>query len=76
LIGLISLLTIQKTKEIGIRKVLGASVANIAVMLSGDLTKLVIFALVLASAITWMIITKWLQGKAATANPANNLRSE
>ena len=62
LLGLISLLTIQRTKEIGIRKVIGASVLNITVLLTKDFMKLVALALVLASALSWMLMNNWLQG--------------
>lgn len=61
LLGLISLLTIQRTKEIGIRKVLGASVANITGLLSIDFIKLVLIAIVVASPIAWLMMSKYLQ---------------
>jgi putative ABC transport system permease protein len=61
LLGLISLLTLQRTKEIGIRKVLGASVAHITGMLSVDFLKLVIVAVIIASPIAWLIMRKYLQ---------------
>lgn len=61
LLGLISLLTLQRTKEIGIRKVLGASVAHITSMLSLDFLKLVIVAVVIASPIAWIMMSKYLQ---------------
>ena len=62
LLGLISLLTTQRTKEIGIRKVLGASVANITSMISKDFAKLIVIALLFASAIAWFVMNHWLQG--------------
>ena len=62
LLGLISLLTIQRTKEIGIRKVVGASVASIGLLLSKDFAKLVVIALLLATALSWFAMNKWLQG--------------
>jgi putative ABC transport system permease protein len=61
LLGLISLLTTQRTKEIGIRKVLGASVTNITTLLSVDFIKLVIIAIVAASPIAWFMMSKYLQ---------------
>lgn len=51
----------QRTKEIGIRKVLGASVNSIATMLSKDFVKLIIIAIVIASPIAWWAMNKWLQ---------------
>jgi putative ABC transport system permease protein len=51
----------QRNKEIGIRKVLGASVSGITTMLSKDFVKLVIIAIVVASPIAWWAMTKWLQ---------------
>jgi len=62
LLGLISLLTIQRTKEIGIRKVIGASVFSITALLTKDFVQLVVFALILASTITRLAMSKWLQG--------------
>ncbi|WP_184550772.1 ABC transporter permease [Mucilaginibacter sp. FT3.2] len=61
LLGLISLLTIQRTKEIGIRKVLGASVTSITALLSADFIKLVLIAIVVASPIAWLTMSKYLQ---------------
>ena len=51
----------QRTKEIGIRKVLGATVSGITTMLSKDFIKLIILAIVLASPIAWWVMNKWLQ---------------
>ncbi len=61
LLGLASLITLQRTKEIGIRKVVGASASNIAVMLSADFLRLVMISFLIASPIAWLIINKWLQ---------------
>ncbi len=58
----IALLTIQqRTKEIGVRKVLGASVASIVTLLSKDFLKLVLIAIVIASPIAWYAMNRWLQ---------------
>lgn len=51
----------QRTKEIGVRKVLGSSVAGIAKLLSKDFVKLVCIAIVIASPIAWWAISKWMQ---------------
>jgi putative ABC transport system permease protein len=61
LLGLISLLTLQRTKEIGIRKVVGASVTNITGLLSVDFLKLVLVAVIVASPIAWLMMSKYLQ---------------
>jgi putative ABC transport system permease protein len=61
LLGLASLVTLQRTKEIGIRKVVGASAGNIAVMLSKDFLKLVLISFLIASPLAWWAIDKWLQ---------------
>ncbi len=61
LLGLASYSTMQRTREIGIRKVLGATVSNIVNLLSKDFLKLVIVAIVIASPIAWFAMHKWLQ---------------
>ncbi|HMH31710.1 MAG TPA: ABC transporter permease [Puia sp.] len=58
----------RRTKEIGIRKVLGATVANITTMLSRDFVVLVIIALVFASPIAWYLMNRWLQDFAYRVN--------
>jgi putative ABC transport system permease protein len=52
---------VQRTKEIGIRKVLGANVKNIVVLISKDFLKLVVVATVVASPIAWYVAHKWLE---------------
>jgi putative ABC transport system permease protein len=61
LLGLSSYSTMQRTKEIGIRKVLGANVAGIVNLLSIDFIKLMLIALVIAAPIAWFGMNKWLQ---------------
>ena len=61
LLGLISFRAEQKTKEIGIRKVLGASVFSIFGLLSKEFVKLVIIACVIASPIAYLFAGRWLQ---------------
>ncbi len=61
LFGLAIITSFQRTKEIGIRKVLGASVTGIVRILSSDFVKLVLIALVIASPIAWWVMSKWLQ---------------
>jgi putative ABC transport system permease protein len=58
----------QRTKEIGIRKVLGASVTSIVGLLSKDFLKLVIIAMVLAAPLAWYGMNKWLQDFAYPIN--------
>jgi putative ABC transport system permease protein len=62
LLGLSLFATAQRTKEIGVRKVLGASVGNIVLLLSRDFIGLVLVAFVVASPIVWFIMHRWLQG--------------
>jgi putative ABC transport system permease protein len=61
LFGLVTYIAEQRTKEIGIRKVLGASVITIVKMLSTDFVKLVMLAFVIATPIAWWFMNKWLQ---------------
>lgn len=61
LLGLASYSTLQRTKEIGVRKVLGASVSNITSLLSKDFIKLVLIALLIASPIAYWGMYSWLQ---------------
>ena len=60
LFGLVTFTAEQKTKEIGIRKVLGASVSGIVGMLSKDFLKLVLIATVIAFPVAWWMMHKWL----------------
>ncbi|RYZ55105.1 MAG: FtsX-like permease family protein, partial [Chitinophagaceae bacterium] len=64
LFGLASFTTVQRTKEIGIRKVLGASVVQILRLLYQDFALLLVIAFVLAVPIAWYVIAGWLQGYA------------
>jgi len=68
LLGLAALAAVNRTKEIGIRKVLGASVSNIIGLLSKDFLKLVIIAIVIASPLAWYFMSKWLQDFAYRIN--------
>ncbi|MFN8306816.1 MAG: ABC transporter permease [Ferruginibacter sp.] len=61
LFGLATYMAEQRTKEIGIRKVLGASVSNVAAMLSKDFLLLVAIAAVPAFPLAWWAMNKWLQ---------------
>jgi putative ABC transport system permease protein len=61
LLGLSAYNVLQRTKEIGIRKVLGASVQNILLLLSGGFVKLIIVALFIAVPVGWFIMNNWLQ---------------
>ncbi|MVN22648.1 ABC transporter permease [Mucilaginibacter arboris] len=61
LLGLASYSTTQRTKEIGIRKVMGASVPNILNLLSKEFLKLVTLAFFVAAPIAWYFMHKWLQ---------------
>jgi putative ABC transport system permease protein len=70
-LGLFALSTLsvqQRIKEIGIRKVLGASVTNVAAIVSKDFLKLVCIAFVIASPLAWWVMNKWLQDFAYRIN--------
>lgn len=62
LFGLSAYTASLRTKEIGIRKVLGSSVGGVVILLSKDFTKLVLIAFVLAVPLSWWMMDKWLEG--------------
>ena len=61
LFGLAAFMAEQRTKEIGIRKVMGASVSSLVAMMSKDFSKLVLFAFVIASPLAWLLLNNFLQ---------------
>lgn len=68
LFGLVTYAAEQRTKEIGVRKVLGANVANIVTMIAKDFLKLVLIASVIAFPLAWWAMNKWLQDFAYRVN--------
>jgi putative ABC transport system permease protein len=62
LFGLAAITTARKTKEIGIRKVLGASEIQITTLLSKNFTLLIVISFVLASPVTYWLLSLWLEG--------------
>jgi putative ABC transport system permease protein len=72
LFGLASFTAQQRTKEIGIRKVLGASAFSIVTLLSKDFIKLIMFAILIATPVCWYVMNQWLDDFAyrITINPA------
>lgn len=63
-LGLLGLMTFSveaRTKEIGVRKVLGASVSSLVTLLSKDFLKLILISLLIASPVAWWAMNKWLQ---------------
>lgn len=62
LLGLVIYTTNQRTKEIGIRKVMGASVQQLVALLSKDFLKIVLMACIIASPLAWWAVHEWLQG--------------
>ncbi len=61
LFGLAAYTAVKRTKEIGVRKVLGASVSNVVLLLSKEFIKLVIIAFVIAAPVAYLIMHRWLQ---------------
>lgn len=68
LFGLATYMAEQRTKEIGIRKVLGATISNITTMLSKDFLLLVFIATIIAFPVSWWVMNNWLQGFAFRIN--------
>ncbi len=68
LFGMASFMAEQRTKEIGVRKVLGATVFNLWRLLSQDFVLLIIIALLVAIPVSWCIMHNWLQGYQYRAN--------
>ena len=68
LFGLSTYTAQVKTKEIGIRKVLGASVTGIVKLISRDFVKLVAISILIASPVAWWAMNKWLEGFAYKVN--------
>jgi ABC-type antimicrobial peptide transport system permease subunit len=61
LLAMVLLIVQQRVKEIGVRKVLGASVQNISMLISKDFLWLVLIAILIATPISWLLMSKWLE---------------
>jgi len=68
LYGLSAFMAEQRTREIGVRKVLGASLVNIVYLLSTGFTRLILVAIVIAVPLSWFAVNSWLQGFAYHIN--------
>jgi putative ABC transport system permease protein len=68
LIGLISYITVSRTREIGVRKVLGASVHGIVFMLAKTFIKLIMISVFIAAPLSWWLMNKWLEDFAYKTN--------
>jgi ABC-type antimicrobial peptide transport system permease subunit len=68
LFGLAAYTAERKTREIGIRKVLGATVQSVVSLLSRDFLKLVLLAIIISTPIAWYVMDKWLQDYAYRIN--------
>ena len=70
LFGLSSFMAVRRTKEIGIRKIMGASIQSLFLLLSREFIKWVALSIVIASPVSWLIMNRWLQGFAYHTNIA------
>ena len=61
LYGLVSYMSVQKTKEIGIRKVLGGSIAHILWIFGKEFTRLVLISFLLSAPLGWWLMSRWLE---------------
>ena len=62
LLGLTASAVEQRTKEIGVRKVLGASIPNLVVLLTSEFTRLVLIAFIIAAPLAYFVVRRWLEG--------------
>ncbi len=62
LFGLASYMTAQRTKEIGVRKVLGATLASVLALLSKDFMQLILISILFAVPVAWFVMSDWLSG--------------
>lgn len=69
LFGLASFASEQRTREIGIRKVMGATISSVVALLSKDFLKLVVVAFVVAAPLAWFFMNKWLESFAFHIEP-------
>jgi putative ABC transport system permease protein len=62
ILGLTAIISVRRTREIGVRKVLGATIFQVCILLMKDMVTMIVVAAVIVTPFAWLLITRWLEG--------------